>query len=111
MRFFMGLASCIFIFCAAAYAGTAPIDAGQAATQVSAPVDQEIAAPRESTRIAEALSLIERYTNPAIQNAATCRELRLECDSCSEGGILGSKHIHSDCSVTCDMICGRKEGY
>jgi hypothetical protein len=41
----------------------------------------------------------------------TCRETRYECDSCSSGGILGSRHIHKDCSVTCDMICGRKEGY
>jgi len=41
----------------------------------------------------------------------TCRETRYECDSCSKNGILGSRHIHKDCSVTCDMICGRKEGY
>jgi hypothetical protein len=41
----------------------------------------------------------------------TCREIRYECDSCSKDGILGSRHIRKDCSVTCDMICGRKEGY
>jgi len=41
----------------------------------------------------------------------TCREIRYECDSCSSGGILGSRHVHKDCSVTCDMICGRKNGY
>jgi hypothetical protein len=40
-----------------------------------------------------------------------CKDTRYECDSCSSSGILGSRHIHTDCTVSCDMICGRKEGY
>lgn len=40
-----------------------------------------------------------------------CQERRLECDSCSKEGILGARHIHPDCTETCDMICGRREGY
>lgn len=44
-------------------------------------------------------------------DAKSCKETRLECDSCSKGGILGSRHIHTDCSESCDLICGQKEGY
>jgi hypothetical protein len=41
-----------------------------------------------------------------------CRERTEPCErSCDVDGILGARHVHPDCSVTCDMICGRREGY
>jgi len=41
-----------------------------------------------------------------------CRERIEPCErSCDVDGILGARHVHPDCSVTCDMICGRREGY
>lgn len=41
-----------------------------------------------------------------------CHEHYEDCDrSCDVDGILGARHVHADCSVTCDMICGRREGY
>ena len=51
-----------------------------------------------------------RKPEPPLE-AGTCRETRYECDSCSKNGILGSRHVHADCSVTCDQICGRSPGY
>ena len=46
------------------------------------------------------------------QSPAACRERVENCErSCDVDGILGARHIHPDCSVTCDMICGRREGY
>jgi hypothetical protein len=51
-----------------------------------------------------------RKTEPPLE-PGRCHETRYECDSCSKDGILGSRHVHNDCSVTCDMICGRKNGY
>ena len=57
-----------------------------------------------------AVSTCARKPEPPLE-PGTCRETRYECDSCSKNGILGSRHIHKDCSVTCDMICGRNEGY
>lgn len=34
------------------------------------------------------------------------------CDkSCDDHGVLGARHIHADCSRTCDLICGGREGY
>lgn len=52
-----------------------------------------------------------RRGNSLPEAPGACKEVRLECDSCNKNGILGSRHIHSDCSETCDMICGRREGY
>lgn len=41
-----------------------------------------------------------------------CRERYEDCErSCDLNGILGARHVHADCSVTCDLICGRREGY
>jgi len=46
------------------------------------------------------------------QSPPACRERIEPCErSCDVGGILGARHVHGDCSVTCDMICGRREGY
>ena len=46
------------------------------------------------------------------QSTAACRERVEPCErSCDVDGILGARHVHTDCSVTCDMICGRREGY
>jgi hypothetical protein len=41
-----------------------------------------------------------------------CRERIESCErNCDVDGILGARHVHPDCSVTCDMVCGRREGY
>jgi hypothetical protein len=46
------------------------------------------------------------------QSPAACRERIEPCErSCDVDGILGARHVHGDCSVTCDMVCGRREGY
>jgi hypothetical protein len=46
------------------------------------------------------------------QSQPACRERVESCErSCDVNGILGARHVHTDCSVTCDMICGRREGY
>jgi hypothetical protein len=46
------------------------------------------------------------------QTPTPCHERYENCDrSCDVNGILGSRHVHPDCSVTCDMICGGREGY
>jgi hypothetical protein len=43
---------------------------------------------------------------------AACRENIGSCDrSCDDHGILGARHVHADCSRTCDLICGNREGY
>ncbi len=52
-----------------------------------------------------------RRGNAPPEAPGACKEVRRECDSCSKGGFLGSRHIHSDCSETCDLICGREPGY
>lgn len=34
------------------------------------------------------------------------------CDrGCDDRGILGARHVHADCSRSCDLICGNREGY
>ena len=34
------------------------------------------------------------------------------CDgSCDNHGVLGARHIHADCSRSCDLICADREGY
>lgn len=34
------------------------------------------------------------------------------CDrGCDDHGILGARHVHADCSRSCDLICGNREGY
>ena len=46
------------------------------------------------------------------QSSPACRERIESCErSCDVDGILGARHVHPDCSVTCDMVCGRREGY
>ena len=46
------------------------------------------------------------------QSPPACRERIENCErSCDVNGILGARHVHADCSVTCDMVCGRREGY
>ncbi len=41
-----------------------------------------------------------------------CQDRIGNCDrSCDKGGIPGAVHVHADCSVTCDLICGGREGY
>jgi len=41
-----------------------------------------------------------------------CQESIGSCDrSCDDHGILGARHVHADCSRTCDLICGNREGY
>ena len=46
------------------------------------------------------------------QSPPACRERVENCErSCDVDGILGARHVHPDCSVTCDMVCGRREGY
>lgn len=48
----------------------------------------------------------------ASQSPPACRERIESCErSCDVDGILGARHVHPDCSVTCDMVCGRREGY
>jgi hypothetical protein len=48
----------------------------------------------------------------ASQPPPACRERIESCErSCDVDGILGARHVHPDCSVTCDMVCGRREGY
>lgn len=43
---------------------------------------------------------------------AACQEHIGSCDrSCDDHGILGARHTHADCSRTCDLICGNREGY
>jgi hypothetical protein len=51
-------------------------------------------------------------TQGTSQSPLACRERIENCErSCDVNGILGARHVHPDCSVTCDMICGRREGY
>ena len=46
------------------------------------------------------------------QSSPACHERIESCErSCDVNGILGARHVHPDCSVTCDMVCGRREGY
>jgi hypothetical protein len=46
------------------------------------------------------------------QSPPACHERIENCErSCDVDGILGARHVHPDCSVTCDMVCGRREGY
>ncbi len=41
-----------------------------------------------------------------------CQESIGSCDrSCDDHGFLGARHVHADCSRTCDLICGNREGY
>jgi hypothetical protein len=49
---------------------------------------------------------------PGAMAGPICREHIDSCDrSCDDHGILGARHVHADCSRTCDMICGNREGY
>lgn len=49
------------------------------------------------------------FASPA---ARTCVERIEPCDrGCDIQGYLGARHTHADCSRTCDLICGMREGY
>jgi len=49
---------------------------------------------------------------PGGKVGAICQEHIDSCDrSCDDRGILGARHVHADCSRTCDLICGNREGY
>ncbi|HEV2549788.1 MAG TPA: hypothetical protein VGU20_20910 [Stellaceae bacterium] len=48
----------------------------------------------------------------AAPSGPRCVEHIGPCDgSCDNHGILGARHIHADCSRTCDLICADREGY
>jgi len=49
---------------------------------------------------------------PGAAAGPVCHEHIDSCDrSCDDHGILGARHVHADCSRTCDLICGNREGY
>jgi hypothetical protein len=61
--------------------------------------------------IHDALAPPPSTPRPAV-GGPVCREHIDVCDrSCDDHGILGARHVHADCSRTCDLICGNREGY
>lgn len=56
--------------------------------------------------------VIVPLTPPQSIAGPQCVDRIESCDrSCDDHGILGARHTHADCSRTCDLICGMREGY
>jgi hypothetical protein len=68
--------------------------------------------PDGSWRLQDAVVPAATPVQGTSQSPRACTERVENCErSCDVGGILGARHVHPDCSVTCDMVCGRREGY
>ena len=77
-------------------------------------VGQACLQPDGSWRLVQDAVVPASPITPAASTPApgACRERYEDCErSCDVNGILGARHVHADCSVTCDLICGRREGY